>query len=532
MVAIFVVLNFPTMAYATHGFGSGYTNIYVDGTEFQIWGYFGDGPMPAFRLGDIAYILNGTPVQFEISTPPDDRWDFWIQRGTPYTPMGDELRPVHERHVVLGSYGFAGGVGFYTDPFHTIVLGIDGTDAPATTIAFDVIKDVDDIYFPLHELGALLGFELCDFDCWPMLELTTTPKNAAILPEHSPEFIELMVRLSGGWVDSVYFDSPTIDESVVWPVAFSIFPFGFTDTVHSGSRIAPKSNSIDWELREYYSLQKRELENGLIELTIDPTGIIRRNSIDFTGRLRRNSIDFTGRPYHEAYHDITRFHNHRIIVDASQPQIEDITLYIGDTAHHMTRFRMWELDAREATRFYAVPMVDGGILLRYVIRPWFISVWGERVDLQIHRSMEHGDQGELIYTRELTDFYDRILFEFTDPTAQLGNVYYYTLSITRPNSNWNTAQTLQIGDSEGRIQSQMRVDLTINENEARTVAFNAWRAYPVPDINNTPATFLPEARPMFPLWLSAAIFAAIILTGLFVAGVVIIIVRRVKRQRG
>ncbi|MCL2386705.1 MAG: hypothetical protein FWC89_04045 [Defluviitaleaceae bacterium] len=465
IAVIFLVLNFPTTAYATHGIASGYTSIYVDGVEFEVWGYFeffdsGPGPMHAFRLGDIAYILNGTPAQFEVLTPPDDRWDFWIQRGAPYTPTGDEMQPIPDRMAHMTSFGFNAGGGFYTDPFQTIILGIDGEDTPATTIAFNAFIDADDTFFSMHKLGELLGFELsfevCE-DSWyrSTPEVIFTHENAVFLPNRSPEFIDLMIRLSGSWVDSAHFDSPTIDESVVWPVAFSIEPHGFSDTVQDGSRIAPIDNYIrNWELREFYSLQKRELENGLIELTIDPTG-----------NIHRRAADFTGQPYHEALYDITRFNNHRIIVDTRQT--EEITLYIDDTAFQMTRFpSRWELGARNASRYYALPLEDGGIVVRYVIAPFSTHVWDLDVEFNIYRATESPrrsrDRGERIYTHQLTGFYDRFLFEFTDPTAKLGNVYYYTLRIGGFGALMNY--------SEDRIY--MRIDLTEygdeNENEIET----------------------------------------------------------------
>ena len=172
LVTVMLSALFPTVVSATHGFSSGLFTVSVDGTHFEIWGYHGDVMpgtwvfgfgTPAFRLRDIAYVLNGTPAQFEILEIDDDRWDFWIKRGEMYTVTGTEMQPILEhRNALFGSYGFLPccSHGFGSEPHQGVILGIDGDEYPAITIPLGVIQDVDDMYFSLSDLAFWLGFDL------------------------------------------------------------------------------------------------------------------------------------------------------------------------------------------------------------------------------------------------------------------------------------------------------------------------------------------------------------------------------------
>ena len=148
----------PYIAWATHGFSSGRLVILVNGRQFELYGYSGDGPMPALRLQDLAYILNGTTAQFDIRQAEGGEWDYWIVRGQPYTVMGTELRYIPDRHALFGSYGFVSGYGFDCDPIQTAVIAVDGADNPSWTVEITVIRDIDETYFPFESLAYLLGF--------------------------------------------------------------------------------------------------------------------------------------------------------------------------------------------------------------------------------------------------------------------------------------------------------------------------------------------------------------------------------------
>ena len=116
----------PTTVHATWGMYSGRTTIYVNDQIFELHGYSGDVTRHAFfRLRDIAYIMRGTPVEFDIRESPDNRWGYWIVTGATYIPIGMELQPTLERRQALfGSYGFvaSGSQGFGINPFqHTCI---------------------------------------------------------------------------------------------------------------------------------------------------------------------------------------------------------------------------------------------------------------------------------------------------------------------------------------------------------------------------------------------------------------------------
>ncbi|MCL2388673.1 MAG: hypothetical protein FWC89_14170, partial [Defluviitaleaceae bacterium] len=68
--------------------------ILADGESFTLWAVGNDTGISAFRLEDIAYILNGTPAQFNLRPAPDG-FHYWIVRGEAYTPTGQEFRPVY-----------------------------------------------------------------------------------------------------------------------------------------------------------------------------------------------------------------------------------------------------------------------------------------------------------------------------------------------------------------------------------------------------------------------------------------------------
>jgi len=413
IVAIFIaiLIHLPILVLATHGFGSGVFTVMVDDNIFELWGFDGDGPVPAFRLEDMAYMFNGTSAQFDIRTPPDDRWDFWIVRGTPYTPQGTELSLEFEnRNASFGSYGFVGGYGFDSDPVGAVIVGIDGHNEPATTIALTVIKDPGGIFFEVSSLVPLLGiaWDWSDVNsAWPYADMLLTTGTAVPVqpPIQAPELVDILLRVGGHWVDYAHFYSPVIDESVVWPAAFMISTGGFTDINVSLAPIRP------WQGHPWrYPVSMRDLEFGYVELTVDITG---QPILSPNFRLNEDDVPPD---------DIARFYNHRIVFDASQERIEEVMYYIGDMQFNMVR-NDWRV--RHAERYTVEPAADGGIALRYVF--WSISsLFIDDREFRIYRSTEMDERGELILRRQSLDTYDPILFEFVDTTVEYGQVYYYT----------------------------------------------------------------------------------------------------------
>ena len=196
IVSLVLSLLLPVSVSATTGFGSTVIPYYVNGQRFDVHGYRGDSAviLPAVRLVDIAYMLNGTSAQFDIATPPQGGgWDFWIKRGTPYTPTGAEMQPIPERMAVFGSEGLItseahGTRGFRENPYRSIVVGFDGGNYPAFSVTLPIVQDIDDIYFSVYELSYWLGFHVVDFNGWDnwneTLEIVTTPHGRPTPSRH------------------------------------------------------------------------------------------------------------------------------------------------------------------------------------------------------------------------------------------------------------------------------------------------------------------------------------------------------------
>jgi len=116
--------------------------------------------------------------------------------------------------------------------------------------------------------------------------------------------------------------------------------------------------------------------------------------------------------------------------------------------HHMVRYS-W---ARQVFEYHATPSECGGITLRYKIRTGSFPLEFETSDIAVYRSHVFGERGERIFEQENVAFYDPLLFEFTDPTAEYGQVYYYALlQIT----DWGAQGFAHVVDN---WMGQMRVD--------------------------------------------------------------------------
>jgi len=433
-----------TNVQATSGFGSRSLNVLVDGRLFELPAYGTDGDAIYIRLADLAYILRGTPAQFDMRTPIDGRWDFWVMRGDTYTPAGTELQPMQEyRHGVIGSYGFAGGYGFDGDPFRTMFIGVDGTDQPMTTIVIPVIVDIDDIFFDLQTMAHLLGFSYAEWNVHgPIREVAdlvifTDPHLPQPIPVETPEFVRLMHELGGDWIDQVRFDNQEINESIVWPVEFRLSLHGLQDLQWGSTPVSNQVGALPWGW--WYPMSKRDLGNGLIELTVDQPEVAQRAWNTVPWNIPSDELNNRG-----------RFYNHRIIVDTTLENIEQFTLYIGDTAHTMVRHRWTD----NIPRYNVEPLECGSIKLLYLVRSGTFSA-GDTISIYRatydHRGWRQPPQ--LIYTHENVGFNDRILFEFIDHDVQYGNVYYYNVWRT---SQWGHTSHISIAHSWN--QDSMRVD--------------------------------------------------------------------------
>jgi len=400
-----IILLLPLETRATHGFGAGLLTIYVDGVPFEVWAYGGGGGdgIAHIRMRDMAYMLNGTPAQFDIRAAEDSRFNYWIVRGEPYTPTGTELQPIPgDRYVMFGSYGHFEWHGFDNYPIQTAILGIDGAVVPVP-----VMQDIDDMYFSLPTLAGFFGVHLSEYT------ISTESLNPAEFPDRSIELVDLMVRLAGQWIDREYYYSPVINEHVVNPVEIALSVHGFSD--NASRHVNAAALSWSWVPADWYAMSMQNMGDGLVELTIDEG-----------------------------------FDAYRIVVDASQQQADEITLYIGDTPHQMVRY-YWQ---RMVRHYYAEASEYGGIVLRYVIRTGAFPLEFIPGDVAVYRSTVQGEQGERILIQENVTFSDSILYEFTDPTAEFGQVYYYSLvRIT----DWGTASLAPAPDI---WLHQMRVDTT------------------------------------------------------------------------
>ncbi|MCL2362116.1 MAG: hypothetical protein FWC73_09925 [Defluviitaleaceae bacterium] len=463
LVGGFLLIHLPIRVHATHGFSSGVFNIYVDGQPFEVWGYGGDGPVPAFRLQDLAYILRGTSARFGIRESRTHDVDYWIIRGADYTPIGTELAPMpEERWGMFGSYGYFDWHGFDAYPIQTVIVGIDGEYEPETATALRLIRDVDYTYFPIEFFGHLLDFTwvwVWDEDGHSYYEITTGTGPDAQLPIMSPQLARLLSRLSGQWVDEAHYYSPAIDERVVWPMELNISAHGITDIVSNS--VAPAGHDFPTWPQWWYPTSIRELENGLIELTVD------------SGSPHLSWMDMAwGAEAVEPQLDHRRFDNRRIIVDPSQELLTEIIFYVDDVPHTMTRFHL----DRFASRYTVEPAEGGGISLRYIILNWYIIY--ER-EFRIYRSTVEDEQGELIYSRWIEDRRDSLLFRFTDTTVEHGQVYFYSLIIESP---WG-ANNVSPGSNR---QMMVDVDAILGEPESEPTPVPTPEATPAPTPEPTP----------------------------------------------
>jgi len=417
---ISVIAYRATPVRATVGPFVSHVPVLVDDRLFEMWVVEWDYSEPFFRLRDLAYMLNGTPAQFDIREPLDDGYDVWIVRGGAYTPTGDELMPIQGEVFDDVGPAWFGGSGRVN-----VLVGVDGTDAPETFVSITVLTDDDDIYFAFSGIAPLLGVTYVwsatghffhQMHEYPMdgvyFAMATGVHTPIELPVNPLEFFCLAQRMDGHWVDSAHFYSPIINESVVWPVEFIFSPDGHGVRYATWEVVAaPMRQTGEWWSWLWYPLTMRSLDGGLAELTLAASAVNDWNirSRDFA----YNPACYIPSPYER-----------RIVVDTNQEEINELTYYIGETPHRMVRVTQRDPRLRNARRYYAEPAEGGGIRLLYVtgLRDIF-----SQSEFRIYRSAVPGERGELVFSQDEIGDNERLLFEFTDTTARRGYVYYYSL---------------------------------------------------------------------------------------------------------
>ena len=228
LLTVFILPSFPVVVHATHGINSWYFRVNVNGNEpFVLHGYesaFTGGPY--LRLRDIAYILNGTRAQFNIH---EDQ----IFRGRPYTPDGTELQPITERRYVLfgsmdgylSSHRFprsrSGRIRREAEPYQTVNFTMHWGWGISVVSEFGVIKDIDDTFFLLSELGYYLGFcvgsEIIE-DYWTIVINTHEPNISEYGRRGAMAFLEQYPRYTGPEADFSYFFHDFTNDGI--PVIF------------------------------------------------------------------------------------------------------------------------------------------------------------------------------------------------------------------------------------------------------------------------------------------------------------------------
>jgi len=448
---------FPVQVVATHSFYSGMFTIRVGGQTYEVWGYDGDGPVPAMRLRDLAYILRDTSARFDIRESNDPAVDYWIVLGETYTPDGTEHAAIEEyRWARFGSLGHFDWYGFDAYPVQAVVLGIDGEDAPLTSFVTWTVQDVDYTYFPVEIMSQLLGFTLrWVWDEGTIYEIITGTRPAAELPVQSPQLSRLLSQLNGQWVDEAHFNNPIIDETVIWSMELEFSFHGFTDIVNLS--VAPVWTGDPIFPQLWYPLAIRELESGVIELTVPPGSLPRVSPRDAS--MWDDELDELPELDHN------RFENQTILFD---PELMELKYYVDDIPHTMIR-RDWY---HHAERYTVEAAEEGGVTLRYVISGGLDNI---RQEIWVFRSTQEGEQGtNPIYRRLIADPRDILLWQFTDTDVEHDHVYYYTLILK---TNW--------GDRNiSPNRQQMRVDINMVLGEPEQIAIPA--LVPVPATSPTP----------------------------------------------
>jgi len=439
MLTVIATALLPTVEVnATHGFGSGETLVIVDGVPFYIWTYGGRGGdgFAHIRLRDMAYVLNGTTAQFDIRDIADDRLDFWIMRGEAFNADGTELEPIPMRYLMFGSYGFFGwhGDDFDIYPTQTAVVGFDGSDSPERIMPAQILRDIDDMFLPLHTMADWFGFSITSgrhAERYHFYEIRTDANPPQEIPAHSIEFIDLMIRFAGHWIDAAYYYSPIIDESVLAPMYFALSIHGFSDEATKFINDATLNWAGEWFVPQWHSVSVQNLENGFVELTIDVS--------DSTAR----------------------FQNYRIIADASNRHIDEITLYINDVSYTMLRYER----SYSINDFLIEEADSGGVKVRYLL--WQRDLSATIIDdFRLYRSTVLDIRGDIqipIVPIDVFNNAQHFNFKFIDRDIESGQVYYY--SLWRVTDRGLARVSIFFGEREQQIVVDTNEVLSTSEEE-------------------------------------------------------------------
>jgi hypothetical protein len=407
LLLLVLLLNPAKNVYATpEGWIYGQQAMYVNGQRFDVWGYgYWDG-YGNFRLRDIAYVLNGTSAQFNIRQPLGDNLHFWVERGAPYAPIGTELGYLYETQL---EWRLLGGFHAYAVehfPLQQVIFSMDGAETPEVNAVVTVLTAfgfplhepgrlacLDRVYFDMEGLAGLLGFGLA---LGPEgLHITTGAEYVTENREPQPlELLDMLLRLTGHWVDRRFYESTVITQEVAWPHEFEIGLFGvtyqprFVDFQFSGIPLAARQPNEWQQDRVFHPLTMESFEGG--------TMVFQVYGLDRKIRAEWNPLPFNTLIY-----------------------------YVDGVPHEMVR-----LDPnRSPARYHHEALEEGGIRIAYI--PDYQTLEANPDYIHIYRSHVQGDEGERILTFAPVDKNDRIFFEFTDPYAKPGTVYFYTVKTQR-----------------------------------------------------------------------------------------------------
>ena len=239
----------------------------------------------------------------------------------------------------------------------------------------------------------------------------TEPITVMAPDAHSTELLAVLERISGHWIDEAFYTG-AIGENAVWPLERFFMPIDaewlHIDLVGMSKDLGRPTAPLTWRGSGmpwlFYTLVMDILDNGMVELRIDT-----ETPAKWYGDTPEPSVDM---------HSLAE---HRIVIDTRRESIEEITYYIGDSAHTLVRFDPYRNHKR-----YQADTVENGIRLRYVT-----NFPGNAMDFTVYRSTVRGEKGERIFTQEgLIRLDDPLLFEFIDTTAEAGQLFYYSIWIS------------------------------------------------------------------------------------------------------
>jgi len=426
--ALFLLVLFissPKNIYATpDGWVYGQQTVYVNGQAFDLWGYSFWDSYGNFRLRDIAYILSGTSAQFDIRQPLGDYLHFWIERNAPYAPIGGELAPFYDENIEWRTIGGFHAYAMEHFPRQSVILSIDGTDAPEgntivtalSSFGFPLddlrrLTDLEQVYFDITYFASILGFGIEKTSDNQLRITTGTEFLSDNLPYQPLELLDAAFRLTGHWVDRRFFESEVITQDVAWPHEVQIgllgltYNFHFVDYGFTGLPLAARQPNWWHHMLTFHPFAIEFLEGGAIALYVEEL-------------------------------------NRRIIADLDSLPVNALIYYAGSEAIEMVR-----LDPnRSPGRYHFEALESGGVLLRYIAD--YQSFWHLPEYIHIYRSTVQGEYGERILSRNIISENDLMFFEFADPHAEPDVTYFYAVKVPA----WQGYRALSFGG-----QTQMTV---------------------------------------------------------------------------